>query len=56
MSGVGSTKSAVSVKSAGTNKADDGVRGWLPGRADAPMSACAKRPNRQTDIIHIQAT
>jgi hypothetical protein len=21
-----------------------------------PMSACAKRPNRQTDIIHIQAT
>ena len=49
-------QSAGSVKSAGTEKADDGARGWLPGCADAPMSPKgAKRPNRQTEVIHIQA-
>jgi hypothetical protein len=45
------------VKSAESKKADDGARGWLPGRANAPMSPKgAKRPNRQTNVIHIQAT
>jgi hypothetical protein len=44
------------VKSAERKNADDGKPGWLPGRANAPMSPKgAKRPNRQTDVIHIQA-
>ncbi len=52
-----STKNGGSVKSAGTKKAHDGARGWLPGCADAPMSPKgAKRPNRQTEVIYIQAT
>ena len=56
MNGAGTEKSAGSVRSAGTKKADDGARGWLPGCADAPMSPKgAKRPNRQTEVIHIQA-
>jgi hypothetical protein len=45
------------VKSAESKNADDGKPGWLPGRANAPMSPKgAKRPNRQTNVIHIQAT
>jgi len=47
--------SAGPVSNAGSEKAVCGTRGWLPGGADAPMSACAKRPNRQTELIHIQA-
>jgi hypothetical protein len=53
MTSADATKSSGSMKSAETKKADDGARGWLPGRADAPMSACAKRPNRQTEVIYI---
>jgi hypothetical protein len=43
------------MSSAGSKKAGHGTPGWLAGRADAPMSACAKRPNRRTVVIHIQA-
>lgn len=43
--------------SAETVKPRRGQRGWLPGDAGTPMSpAGAKRPNRQTEVIQIQAS
>ena len=42
--------------SAETAKTTRRQREWLLGNADAPMSPeGAKRPNRQTEVIHIQA-
>jgi hypothetical protein len=52
----GAVSLAKPVGRAGTGKAGNGMPGWLPGHADAPMSPeGAKRPNRHRDLIHIQA-
>lgn len=52
----GPRSGAGAVSSAGTTSASNGTLGWLPGHTDAPMSPKgAKRPNRQTELIHIQA-
>ena len=48
---------SVAGRSAETVKTRRGQLGRLPGNAGAPMSpAGAKRPNRQTEAIHIQAS
>jgi hypothetical protein len=53
-SSAGPVSCAGAVGGAGTNRASNGTRGWLPGHADAPMSPeGAKRPNRQTEVIYI---
>jgi hypothetical protein len=42
--------------SAETAKTTRRQREWLLGNADAPMAPKgAKRPNRQTEVIHVQA-